>query len=136
MELVSETDEMVNIHRGEVEIKLGGRVFKMRPTHQFLAEIEAQSGLGSMALIARFLRREFGFTDVVTVVWAGLKAGGLQVRREKVEHLVFETGISQPAVAATNLLTNALGFGRSEKSDEDEEEGEDGQEGEVDAANG
>jgi len=135
MELVSTNDEVANKARGEVEIVLKGRTLKMRPTHQFLAEIESLRGMGVMAIVQRFLTRNYGFADVVDIVWAGLKAGGLQVRRDKVAELVFETGITAPASAAIELLSNALGFADA-KTDDNDAEGDDGPEGEGDAANG
>lgn len=125
MELVAMNEEVANRARGEVELTLKGKTLKMRPTHQFLAEIETLSGEGSMAILVRFLERRHGFNDVVNVIWCGLKASGIQLKRPKVSELVFETGLTLCAAPALELLVNAINYGEPL-----DEEGDDGQEGE------
>ena len=78
---------------GEVEIELDGRAYTMRPCFQALAEIEAATGTGIMALVRRFAGKSFGIGDVTAVVTAGLKAAGEPATQEKVGELIFKTGL-------------------------------------------
>ena len=52
---------MANKHRGEVEVRLGGRTWTMRPAFQALAEIEGTTGLGFAAVVKPFADSQFGW---------------------------------------------------------------------------
>ena len=94
---------------GEVEIELDGRAYTMRPCFQALAEIEAATGTGIMALVRRFAGKSFGIGDVTAVVTAGLKAAGEPASQEKVGELIFKTGLLKAATPAGEFLWAALG---------------------------
>ena len=110
-----------NPHRSEVTIELDGRIYLLRPSYQALAEIEAMTGIGVMALVRRFADRAFGFHDVTAVITAGLKAAGHPASREKVAEMVFRTGLLKVATPASAFLWNALRVANA-----DAEEGEAG----------
>lgn len=76
---------MVNVHRGEIEAELGGRVRKLRLTLGALAELEAACGEEDLlSLIARFEQGRMSATDCIAVLRAGLKGAGEDVDEAEV----------------------------------------------------
>lgn len=77
---------MVNLHRGEIEAELGGRVRKLRLTLGALAELEAACGEEDLlSLITRFEQGRISAVDCIAVLGAGLKGAGEVVTPEEVE---------------------------------------------------
>jgi len=71
---------MANPYRGEVELVLEGRARVMRLTLGALAELEADLESGSlMELVQRFESGEFSARDLLALLWAGLRGGGLDI---------------------------------------------------------
>ncbi len=77
---------MVNVHRGEIEAELGGRMRKLRLTLGALAELEAACGEEDLlSLITRFEQGSISAVDCIAVLHAGLKGAGEEVERQEVE---------------------------------------------------
>jgi hypothetical protein len=108
-----------NKHRGEVAITLAGKPYVLRPTFQAQCEIEDLTGRGMMALLDRFVRRQFGARDVAAVLYAGMKAGGESgATFEKVGEMAVEDGLVNFTTAVGDFLTNAITGGEKPKPGE------------------
>ncbi len=69
---------MVNPYRGEVLLELDGQEYVLRLSLGVLAELEESLGVGSLlALVERFENGEFSTRDLLALLAAGLKGGGL-----------------------------------------------------------
>lgn len=99
-----------NENRGEVAITLAGKEFVLRPTFQCICEIEAQLGMGIMALAKRVSLSNFGMFDVAVVFTAGMKAGGDDgANLQKVGDMVYQDGLANFSTSMNEFLTMALG---------------------------
>jgi hypothetical protein len=98
----------VNQHRGEVSVTLRGKTYTMRPTFQALAEMERQTGIGTIDLANRFIQKRYGIFEMAAVITAGLKGAGEPAVIEKVGNMVFEAGAVNLAAPCIEFLTNAL----------------------------
>ncbi len=100
---------MANKQRGEVEVKLAGRTWTMRPAFGALAEIEGRTGLGIAAVVQRFTEGRFGIDDVAAVIAAGIGAAHDDAPDfESVKRAVVEEGFNKCAVVAAEFLAGAL----------------------------
>lgn len=100
---------MVNPHRGEIGVRIGGEERVMRLTLGALAELEARLDAGGLtALAERFEAGAFRANDLIALLTAGLRGGGAKVSEADVSGMDFEGGAVGAAKAATRLL--AAGF--------------------------
>ena len=100
---------MANKQRGEVEVRLGGRTWTMRPTFQAIAEIEDRTGLGMVELVVRFSDGRFGVTHMTAVIWAGIHAAHDDAPDfDEVGEMVVKHGIQRLAVAVGAFLATVL----------------------------
>ena len=105
---------MANKHRGEIEVKLAGKTWTIRPAFQALAEIEGITGLGIAAVVRRFTKGEFGIDDVAAVIAAGIRAAHDDAPDfESVKRAIVEEGFNKFAVVASEFLAGALAGGAS-----------------------
>ncbi|MDF2232958.1 GTA-gp10 family protein [Albimonas sp. CAU 1670] len=96
---------MVNAARGEAEVVVEGERRAMRLTLGALAELEGRlDAKGLAGLVARFEGGDFGAGDLVALLGAGLRGGGLAVSDEQVARMSFEGGAGGAARAAARLL--------------------------------
>ena len=96
---------MANPARGEAEVVVEGEARAMRLTLGALAELEARlDAKGLPGLVARFEGGEFGAADLVALLGAGLRGGGLAVSDAQVAQMSFEGGAGEAARAAARLL--------------------------------
>ncbi len=83
---------MANKVRGEIEVRLDGKTWAMRPAFQALAEIEGVTGLGIAAVMA-----------------AGIRAGHDDAPDyESVKQAIVGEGFNKFAVVASEFLAGAL----------------------------
>ena len=83
----------VNIERGDVPVILDGREFVMRPTYQAMTEIETSTGEKLVPLVWKFQEKQFGISDQVAIVTAGLRAAGEPATPEKIGEMILKSGI-------------------------------------------
>lgn len=101
---------MANRRRGEVDLALGGRTFRLRLTLAALAEIEAAFGAESLeALGRRFQDGILRARDLAVLLGAALRGGGATLNDEEAAALV--DGGELPAVAAALGRLFAVTFG-------------------------
>ena len=103
---------MANKHRGEVEVKLGGTAYTLRPTFAALAEIEDKTDARLVTLARRFAEGDVGVRDVAVVLWAGM--GESAPSLDDVGRLVVERGLDALIPPAAAFV--AIAFAGSSRS--------------------
>ena len=84
---------MVNRHRGEIEVELGGELRVLCLTLGALAEIEhAYGGEDLLAIAERFESGRIKASDAIKVIGAGLRGGGAKITDEAVAKLSVHGG--------------------------------------------
>ena len=106
-------DKTANPERGEIEIELvtpagSPETFVLRPTWESMIEIETRTGLGMIQIANKLAMLQFGFTEAVAIITAGLKAGGDPAKVETVGPMVFKTGLTNLIPPIQEFVTNAL----------------------------
>ena len=100
---------MANKQRGEVEVRLAGKTWTMRPTFQALCEIEGRTGVGITTLARRCHEGDFGAGPIVAVLWAGIRATHDDAPdHDEVGRLVVAEGVIGFAAPALEFLLAAL----------------------------
>lgn len=99
----------MNPYRGDVALVLDGEAQTMRLTLGALAELEDALGADSMlALVARFESGAFRAADLIALLLAGLRGGGLAIDRETLMAGTIEGGPVAAAKAGALLLKRAF----------------------------
>lgn len=83
----------------DVEIRLGGQVYGLRPTFGAMREIEAQTKSACATLLTLLARQELHVSEKALIVYHGMLAAGLKVTDpEAVGNRIFEEGAESPAI--------------------------------------
>ncbi|MBL1436614.1 MAG: gene transfer agent family protein [Rhodobacteraceae bacterium] len=99
----------MNPYRGDVALVLEGESHNMRLTLGALAELEGALGADSMlALVERFESGAFRASDLISLLLAGLRGGGLAIEREVLMAGTIEGGPVAAAKAGALLLKRAF----------------------------
>ena len=99
----------MNPYRGDVALVLDGEAHSMRLTLGALAELEEALGADSMlALVARFENGAFNALDLIALLLAGLRGGGLAIDRSALMAGTIEGGPVAAAKAGALLLKRAF----------------------------
>lgn len=102
---------MSNPSRGEVTVKVGEREFTLRPTFQYIREIE--SAIGSIFQLARRLGDgSLGINDMATIIWLGIRKEEPKIRVDDVGDAIVANGSMDYLSAITMFLNNAIDPGR------------------------
>jgi Phage tail tube protein, GTA-gp10 len=100
---------VTNPWAGEVEVMVDGTAHVGRLTLGALAELETRLGTGTIVeLVERFERAAFSSADVLAVIVAGLRGGGLRVTAEDLLSADVCGGPVGAAKVAAELLTRAF----------------------------
>ncbi len=100
---------MVNRWRGDVALVLDGKRCVARLTLGALAELEEGLGEASlMGLVERFEASRFTSRDVVALLGAGLRGGGVRMSDAEIAAARIEGGPMAAARAAAELLARAF----------------------------
>jgi hypothetical protein len=101
---------MVNRHRGDVPLEIGGRRLALRLTLGGLAELEDALGGGSLAgLGERLSSGRIGTRDIIAILRIGLAGGGQEMSEDEVAALAVEGGVGPIMAAIAALFTAAFG---------------------------
>lgn len=99
----------MNPYRGDVTLTLNGEAQVMRLTLGALAELEAALGEGSLlALVERFETGAFSAADLIALLLAGLRGGGMAIDRTALMAGSIEGGPIAAAKAGALLLKRAF----------------------------
>lgn len=103
-----------NAAAGEVEIRLAGRTYVLRPTFEAIVELERETGMGLIRLMSMFNAGDYGLSLLAATITAGLHGAGESAKPAAVAEMVFKTGIADPALvlSVTQFLLNAAQGGR------------------------
>lgn len=100
---------MANPHAGEVALVVNGERCLAKLTLGALASLEARLETGSlMALVERFEGGLFSASDVISLLYAGLSAGGWDGSEQELARAEIEGGPMLAARLAARML--ALAF--------------------------
>lgn len=100
---------MENRWRGEVVLVVDDQHHRMKLTLGALAELEEELAEPSlMALVQRFETGGFSTRDVLALLCAGLRGGGVQMGLEVLADAEIEGGPMRAAQAAAELLARAF----------------------------
>jgi len=101
---------MPNIHRGEIEVEIGGKPRRLVLTLGALAELEAAFGADDLvALAERFGNGRLKSRDLIRIIAAGLRGAGDPVSDEDVAGMTVVDGAAGYARIAGALLTATFG---------------------------
>ena len=101
---------MPNLHRGEVEACLDGRMHTLCLTLGALAELEAAFGDADMlALANRFAVGRLSARDAIRILGAGLRGAGHDIADEAVAGMQTEGGAGGFVDLIARLLTATFG---------------------------
>jgi len=103
---------MENRWRGEVVLGVDGQHHRMKLTLGALAELEEELDEASlMALVQRFEGGSFSTRDVLALLCAGLRGGGVDMDPDVLGRAQIEGGPLRAAQAAAELLARAFVVG-------------------------
>ena len=103
---------MVNLQRGEIEARLGGRTYVLCLTLGALAELEAAFGETDMVSLAeRFETGRLKSRDVILILGAGLRGAGADISDEEVAQMKCENGLKGCVDVVASLLRATFGGG-------------------------
>lgn len=101
---------MANRHRGEIDAVLDGERRVLCLTLGALAELEAAFAAGDLAvLLKRFSESALSSGDMIRIITAGLRGGGMQVEPEAVAAMRTEGGATGFARIVADLLHATFG---------------------------
>ncbi|WP_170418280.1 gene transfer agent family protein [Ruegeria arenilitoris] len=100
---------MVNPWAGEVALVIDGQRRVLKLTLGALAELEQELGAGSLVeLVQRFESGAYSSGDVLALILAGLRGGGMDVTSADMLRAEIEGGPMAAARAAAELLARAF----------------------------
>jgi hypothetical protein len=129
---------VANPHRGEVDVELAGKDYKLRYGHNALAEVEKELKRPITAIFAVDENGEvtnFGFVEILALLAAGLRHQVKRMTSQRVGDLLDKSDrpLTYYGEKIGEALRTVLGKkDEDEDEDEDEAEGEDSSEGEGD----
>lgn len=103
---------MANPYAGEVALVVDGRRHVLKLTLGALAELEADLGEGDLiSLVQRFETGRFSAADLLALLGAGLRGGGLGMEAAALAAGEIEGGPMEAARVAAQLLAQSFSFG-------------------------
>ena len=101
---------MANLHRGEIEARLGGRNHRLCLTLGALAELEQAFGAEDLvALAGRFEGGRLRARDLLTIIACGLRGAGATMSDDEVAALTHADGLTGYVEIAGRLLAATFG---------------------------
>ncbi len=97
----------MNKQRGEVQVRLNGHEYTLRPTFEALVEIEERLGAGLVPIARRFVDAQFGVREVAGIIAAGIRGSGQKVPDDLGPQIVKQ-GVLSFSEAIGTFLTGAL----------------------------
>lgn len=108
---------MPNKLRGEVLINLAGTEYKARLTMHGIMGIEANIGMGLLALAQKMGEGDIMVSQLIKVLTPALRGGGNDLQEKDVINLVQEAGLVKATGAVAQLVAEALSDTTSEEQE-------------------
>ena len=105
---------MANKHRGEVELKLGGESYVLRPEFGVVAEIEDKLGTSILTVGKKLEATNFTASELLSFIEAFLKASGHEVDPEAIAEGITESGVLNVTAPLIGFIT-AYAFGGTQE---------------------
>ena len=100
----------VNRRRGEIEAVFDGKPYRLCLTLGALAELEDAFAADDLTqLVERFSTGRFSARDMIRIIGAGLRGGGLEIDDQGVAALHIEGGAAAYAAIVSQLLSATFG---------------------------
>ena len=95
--------------KAELEIKLGDKIYIMRPDFNALISMEEKCGIGIQGMAQLIMDSNVTLKMVSVIIWAGIVGGGSkELSYEQVGELIVKQGFNSVAPHAIKLLQNAM----------------------------
>ena len=112
---------MTNPFRGELEVKLGNQTYKTRMTVDSLIRIETALGQSIVQLTTKLSEGHLSLTEMGFLIHSAIKGGGNDIDENKVNNLIYESGITDGMRVCGELLANVLQGGQKQNENKSEE---------------
>jgi len=100
---------MPNKERGEMEIKISGGTYLMRPTFSCLCEIEDRAGVGLQAVAGKVMDGNLGIRDIVAIIYGGLVGSGSNpFGYDELGDIIAKEGYTKYMTPSVEFLNRAL----------------------------
>jgi len=107
----------MNKYRNELEIELAGEKYTARLSIDGIVRIEEKLGRSIIELAQRLSETRMTTSELIAVLYQGLKGGGNNITEKEVMQLVSTTGLVSAMAVAGEVVVASLGV--------DDEEGKD-----------
>lgn len=107
-----------NPERGEHELTLDGRTFKLRPSYAAIVQIEKKTGYSLLALVKRGSAADISAEQVGIIAAELIRAGATddmtrRVNADRIAEMAFEEGLPPVIARLTLCLVDAATGGRT-----------------------
>lgn len=107
----------MNKYKGEIKGKLGDKERVFRLTFDSIVQIEERTGKSVMEIARSIALQNFSFKDILAILHEGLTGAGGKYTQPAVGDMVMQTGLTDSAVLAGNVLgTIFTGEGKEDES--------------------
>lgn len=107
----------MNKYKGEIKGKLGDKERVFRLTFDSIVQIEERTGKSVMEIARSIALQNFSFKDILAILHEGLTGAGGKYTQPAVGDMVMQTGLTDSAVLAGNVLgTIFTGEGKEDDS--------------------
>lgn len=98
--------QAANPERGEVLVRLGGKVHRLRPTYAAIVEVRKETGVPLGESFRRV--RNYDVVEAATIIGAVMRANGQKVTNEAVGEMILKDGLSASMEEICTLLEHML----------------------------
>jgi hypothetical protein len=105
---------MINPHRGDVPVMLGGRALSLRLTLGGLAALEHALGAPDLSALAeRFTEGRIAARDLIAILRIGLAGAGHEVSEDEISRAALAGGLAPLVAAVAAMFAAAFAPGES-----------------------
>lgn len=98
---------MVKPLRGEIEVELAGKTYKLRIGIGELEEIESETGMGILSVLSA-LGSDAKVAHLSAILGQAIRSGAAPVGRDRAREIIEEAGLGPSIIACAQILTAVL----------------------------
>lgn len=98
----------MNRYKNEITVRLGARDYRLRPTYQSFADIEAETGITFMELVRLSAESNIPVTAMEAILTAGLRASGDTFDRDMLQEDIAAAGLRDTLSQIVDFFAIAL----------------------------